>query len=188
MIRLVRFSVRHPGLVLATVALLTLAACLLIPRVRLQLDAWSLVPAGDPVLQASDNAARLFGLQDVVVIGVVNEDSGIYAPDTLRRIARLSRALSEVDGIAGESRISLASLSAPAMKDGRVTSYDLLPRGRDPDAKTAEQVHADVERLGLRMACSSARMAGPRPLLRQPGLADSRKQERKPATEARRRH
>jgi len=149
MIRLIRFSVHHPVLVLTAVALLTLVACLLMPGVRLQLDARSLIPAGDPALNASDNAARLFDLRDMVVIGIVNEDSGIYTPDTLQRIARLSKGLSEVNGIAADSVMSLASVSAQSMKDGHLTSYKLLASGRDLDATAIERLRADVERLGL---------------------------------------
>jgi predicted RND superfamily exporter protein len=149
MIGLIRFSVHHPWLVLAAIAMLTLPACLFMPRVRLQLDARSLIPSGDPRLNASDDAARLFGLRDVVVIGIVNEDSGIYVPDTLRRIARLSKALSEVNGVAAESVMSLATVSTQGMKDGQIISSDLLAKNRDLDQKTARQLQADVERLGL---------------------------------------
>jgi uncharacterized protein len=149
MIRLIRFSVHHPVFVLTAVAILTLMACLLMPGVRLQLDARSLIPANDPALHASDAAARLFGLRDVVVIGVVNDETGIYAPDTLQRIARLGKGLSEVDGIAADSVISLASLSAQSMEGGRLISYDLLAKGRDPDSAAIERLRADVERLGL---------------------------------------
>src|SRR5689334_19460248 len=149
MIRLIRFSLLRPRLVLAATAILTLVACFLAPRVQLQLDARSLIPTGDPALRESDEAARLFGLRDVVVIGIVNDESGIYTPESLRRIARLSHALSQINGIAGESVLSLATFSTHAMKDGRVVAYDLLPKDRDPDQKTAEQVQADVKRLGL---------------------------------------
>lgn len=149
MIRLIRFSVRYPRLVLAAVALLTLAACLFIPLVRLQLDARSLIPMGDPTLRESDDAARLFGLRDMVVIGIANDESGIYVPDTMQRIARLSRALSQVQGIAGESIMSLATVSTQAMKDGRIISYDLLPKDSELDKAASKQLRADVERLGL---------------------------------------
>ncbi|HKP12273.1 MAG TPA: MMPL family transporter, partial [Blastocatellia bacterium] len=139
----------HPRLVLAAVAVLTLAACFFAPRVQLQLDARSLIPTGDSALRESDGAARLFGLRDVVVIGIVNDESGIYDPDSLQRIARLSKALSQVNGIASESVMSLATLSAHTTEGGRAIAYDLLPKDRDPDEKISEQVRADVEKLGL---------------------------------------
>jgi uncharacterized protein len=149
MIWLIRFSVHHPRLVLIAVVMLTLSACFFMPRVRLQLDARSLIPTGDPSLNASDDAARLFGLRDVVLIGIVNEDSGIYTPDTLQRLVRLSRALSEVNGVAAESVMSLATVSTQAMKDGQIVSYDLLARNRDLDEQAIAQLQADVARLGL---------------------------------------
>src|SRR5436853_4765947 len=148
MIGLIRFSVLYPRLVLAAVAMVTLAACFFMPRVQLQLDARSLIPIGDPTLHESDDAARLFGLRDVVVIGIVNDESGIYMPDSLQRIARLSKALSQVNGIASESVMSLATLSTHAMEGGQIVTYDLLPKDGNLDQKTAEHLRADVERLG----------------------------------------
>ncbi len=149
MIRLIRVSVHHPRLVLAAVAVITLTACFFMPGVRLQLDARSLIPAGDPALTASDDAARLFGLRDVVVIGVVNKDTGIYTPDTLQRVVRLGNRLAEIKGIAADSVMSLASASAPSTKDGRIISHDLLARDSRLDQKAADQLKADVDRLGL---------------------------------------
>jgi len=149
MSRLIRFSVRHPVLVLAAVLTLTLCACVFIPRVRLQLDARSLVPSGDPVLAASDNASNIFGSRDLVVIGVVNEGAGIYSPGTLNRIARLSRSLSEMDGIVAQSVMSLSTISGQAMKDGKVVTYDLMAGSPDMDSSAAERLRADVERAGL---------------------------------------
>ncbi|HVG20043.1 MAG TPA: MMPL family transporter [Blastocatellia bacterium] len=149
MVRLIRFSARHPKIVLAAVAFLTILLCTFIPRVRLQLDARSLIPSGDPTLTASDNAANIFGPRDIVAIGVVNEGSGIYSPETLKRIDRLSKRLSEVKGVVAQSVMSITTLSGQTVRGGKVIPYDLMVKGADLDSRAIQQLRADVERFGL---------------------------------------
>src|SRR5215216_6769380 len=96
---LVRNSVNHPRLVLFIVALISFGAASGVPRVQLKLDARSLIPAGDSALAASDYAAKAFSLGDGIVIGIVNESSGIYTRETLERIARLTERLKGIKGV-----------------------------------------------------------------------------------------
>lgn len=149
MIRLIKFSAQHPVVILTTVILLTIALCTFIPRVRLQLDARSLIPSGDPTLTASDNAANLFGLRDVVMIGVVSEDANIYSPETLNRIARLSKSLSAVKGVIAGSVMSLSTVSGQAEEDGKVVSYDLMAKNAELDSPAIRRLQEDVDRLGI---------------------------------------
>src|SRR3954453_16526085 len=108
--RVLRFSTNYPRTVLIIVGIVTVLACLFIPRLRLQLDGRSLIPVDDPRLTASDKAAEFFGLRDVVVIGIVNKRSGIYNRETLRRILRLSDGLKDIDGVEASSVTSLATI------------------------------------------------------------------------------
>src|SRR5205085_6904637 len=78
MSRLLRFSVDHPKTILGLAVSITLLLGLFIPRVRLGLDARSLVPAGHTDLARSEASAALCGLRDAVVTGVANRESGIY--------------------------------------------------------------------------------------------------------------
>lgn len=147
--RLIRFSANHPVVVLSSVAIITFCLCLFVPRVRLQLDARSLIPAGDPALAASDNAATLFALRDVVVIGIVNQHAGIYSTETLKRIARLSDGLSAIKGIAAGSVMSISTVSGQAIRDGKVVSYDLMTKGKEDDREAIQRLRIDIERMGL---------------------------------------
>ncbi|HYG81395.1 MAG TPA: MMPL family transporter [Pyrinomonadaceae bacterium] len=140
---LLRFSVRHPRVVLGAVGAISLSLGVFIPRVRLRLDARSLVPAGHVDLAASDAAASMFGLRDVVIIGIARKDSDIYNTETLSRIERLSRGLARTDGVVASSVKSLATTPGLFIKDDRVDVRPLLA------GRGAEQIRRDVETLGL---------------------------------------
>lgn len=146
---LLHFSVHHSRAVLIIVAAFVLAACFFIPRVKLQLDARSLIPTNDPGLIESDKAARLFGLRDVVVIGVANESSGIYTPETLSRVARLSKELGQVEGIVPSSVLSVATMPRLLIQDNRIDSRPLFPPNVKLDAEAVARIRRETERMGL---------------------------------------
>lgn len=134
---LLRFSVRHPRLVLTLVGAVTVCALFFIPRIQLRLDGRSLIPSGLPEFAEGDQAASRFELRDLVLIGVANEQSGIYTPETLQRIARLSEGLSRVEGIVPGSVVSLSTVPRIALVDGEV---DTGPLYRPEDAFTTESI------------------------------------------------
>ncbi len=107
-------SCRRPRLILCAAAAITAAAALFVPRVTLQLDGRSLVPAGDPSLAESDSASRRFELRDTVLLGVADEAHGIYSPAALGTIYRIGRELQRTRGIVPDSVISI--LTAPRVR------------------------------------------------------------------------
>lgn len=147
--RLISVCVHHPRAVVGLLASLALAACFFIPRVKLQLDARSLIPTDDPALAESDRAARVFGLRDVVVIGVSNEAAGIYTAETLSRVERLSRGLAGVKGIDASSVMSLATMPRLIVENDRIDSRLLLAPNVAPSEEEARRVQRETERMGL---------------------------------------
>ena len=148
--RLLRFSIHHPRIVLATAVAVSLTLGVFIPRVRLRLDARSLVPTGHPDLAASDASAALFNLNDVVVFAVAGGgDSGIYNPETLARIDRLSRGLARVDGVIPATVTSMTTDPVLLVSGGVIDARPLLAGGGQPDADTAERARREVKALGL---------------------------------------
>lgn len=117
---LLRFSVRRPRAVIALVGVVTVCALVFIPRIQLRLDGRSLIPSGLPQFAEGDQAATRFELRDLVLIGVGNQQSGVYTPETLRRIARLSDGLSRVEGVVPDSVVSISTVPRLTLVDGEV--------------------------------------------------------------------
>jgi predicted RND superfamily exporter protein len=147
-IHLLRFSVRRPRLVVALVGAVTLCALWFAPQIRLRLDGRSLIPTGLPEFADADGAAALFGLRDLVVIGVGNEESGVYTAETLARVARLSEGLSLVEGVVAGSVTSLSTLPRASLADGKLDMPTLLRRGAEPTAEEILQLRREVVRAG----------------------------------------
>ncbi|MBO0858055.1 MAG: MMPL family transporter [Chloracidobacterium sp.] len=126
--KLLYISVYHPLPTLLLAGLVALASICMIPRINLQLDGRSLIPREDPTLADSDRATRLFGLKDIVVVGVTSGEGEIYRLDTLRRLSRIETALSGMEGIVPDSAKSVLSAPRLAVNENRVETRSMALR------------------------------------------------------------
>jgi predicted RND superfamily exporter protein len=145
---LLRFSVRHPRVVVTLAGVITVCALVFIPRIQLRLDGRSLIPSNLPQFAEGDQAASRFELRDLVLIGVGNEESGVYTPETLRRIARLSVGLARVDGVVPDSVASISTVPRITLVDGKVDTSPLYRPEDQLDTATIQQLRRDVGRRG----------------------------------------
>lgn len=146
---LLRFSVRHPRVVVTLAGAITVCALVFIPRIHLRLDGRSLIPAGLPQFAEGDQAASRFELRDLVLIGVGNEESGVYTPETLQRIARLSDGLSRIDGVVPGSVVSISTVPRIALVDGKVDTGPLYRPDDQFTNETIQQLRREVVKRGL---------------------------------------
>jgi predicted RND superfamily exporter protein len=126
----------------------TICALVFIPRIQLRLDGRSLIPSGLPQFAEGDQAASRFELRDLVLIGVGNEESGVYTPETLQRIARLSDGLSRIEGVVADSVVSLSTVPRVALVDGKVDTSPLFRSEDQLDTETIQQLRREVVKRG----------------------------------------
>ena len=139
---------RHPRVVITLVGAVTVCALLFIPRIQLRLDGRSLIPSGLPQFAEGDQAASRFELRDLVLIGVGNEESGVYTPATLQRIARLSDGLARVDGVVAGSVVSISTVPRISLVDDKVETGPLFRPEDQLHKETIQQLRRDVGRRG----------------------------------------
>jgi predicted RND superfamily exporter protein len=145
---LLRFSVRHPRLVITLVGAITVCALVFIPRIQLRLDGRSLIPSNLPQFAEGDLAAARFELRDLVLIGVGNEESGVYTPETLKRIARLSAGLARVDGVVPDSVISISTVPRITLVHDKVDTSPLFRPEDELNRDTIQNLRRDVGKRG----------------------------------------
>jgi len=145
---LLRFSVKHPRLVVTLAGAITVCALIFIPRIQLRLDGRSLIPSGLPQFAEGEEAASRFELRDLVLIGVGNDESGVYTPETLQRIARLSDGLSRIQGVVPGSVVSLSTVPRVALVDGKVDTGPLFRPEDQLNTETIQQLRREVVKRG----------------------------------------
>lgn len=174
---LVRLALARPRQVLGVAGAIFLLLGAAIPRVKLELDAHALLYSEPAYREADASARALFKLGDTVVIGVQNRSGDIFDPTSLGVIARLSRTMESIAGIAPGSVQSISTVPGSLIVDNRLVAAPILGPER---AAAGASVRADVEAFGFddgllvsrdhRMAVIYAEVeerAERRPLLRQ---------------------
>src|SRR3990172_11436188 len=122
----VAWSADHPRTVLIAVLLLTLAFGSQLPRIRTDTDPKNMLPITSPVRQYNDQVEGWFGLHaDVIVLGI-RRDDGIFAPDTLARIYRITEDILKLPGVVARDVIGFATLDDVTVDGDTLRAVRLL--------------------------------------------------------------
>jgi len=114
--------IRFPKIVLALFTLVTIFLAAQLPTLEWETDARVYMPKGHPAILYDEKIERLFGAKDAVIIGIVNEEKGIFNPETLALIARVTEKVAALDGVIAHRLIDVASLSTANFFLGTDTS------------------------------------------------------------------
>jgi len=120
--RFARWLVAHPRPVVAANLAVTALLGVFALQVRIENSLESVLPHGDPAVAYYEHVRKLFGSDDVAVIGMRTDD--LLAPAAILKIARVTDALARLPGV--ERVLSLTNAVDPAADV--VTPPKLLPR------------------------------------------------------------
>jgi len=92
--RIYGLIVRRPKLILLLIVLLTAFLSLQARHIRLDSSIESLLPQDDPEKEYYEEIRRLYGSDEIVVIGLVADS--VYTPETLKKIGRITERIREM--------------------------------------------------------------------------------------------
>ncbi|VAW86871.1 hypothetical protein MNBD_GAMMA16-1320 [hydrothermal vent metagenome] len=114
--------IRSPKIVLMLFTVITIFLAVQLPTLEWETDARVYMPKGHPAILYDEKIERLFGAKDAVIIGIVNEEKGIFNPETLALITRITEKVAALDGVIANRLIDVASLSTASFFLGTDTS------------------------------------------------------------------
>ena len=97
-----RTIIRFRFLVIAAVLGVTIVAAMQLQYLRFESDAESMIPPNDPVLHYNDVVEERFGMLDLIIVGVLNDNSqenGVFNPRTLGIVKEFSEKIALLPGI-----------------------------------------------------------------------------------------
>ncbi|MFW6189472.1 MAG: efflux RND transporter permease subunit [Planctomycetota bacterium] len=97
---MVKFSTDHPWLVTGAMIVVTLVLAAMMPRVKVDTDPENMLSKDDPVRVFHDRMKERFGVHDMIVVGVVNEEhsDGVFNPASLRKVYALTQYARQLRG------------------------------------------------------------------------------------------
>jgi uncharacterized protein len=140
--RLLGIPTRWPRLTLAVMAVATACFGYFARAIRVDSSVENLLPMNDPAKRYYDDVKRVFGDEEIVVIGVFADD--VFAPQTMAKIDRLSQRLSALDGV--RQVISPTNIQGAEVSDAGLDVGPLmheLPRTPEESAALRAKVLAN---------------------------------------------
>src|SRR5712664_3130533 len=112
--------------VIAVIRAITALLGLHAPQLRVTVDPSSLVPSGNPAIQAIDRINSKFGSKYMVLIGITPKHGDIFRPAVLDRVERITRKLALTPEVVQNN---LMSLSAHRVRNiaGNAEGFDAQP-------------------------------------------------------------
>ncbi len=136
--RVYHLVVYRPKTVLLLIVLLTGFFAYHARHIRIDSSVESLLPRDDPEKQYYDEARRLFGSDDMGIIGLVAEN--VYTPATLEKIRRITTKVEKIEGVQ-----SVASLTNTPDPIADVVDPPLLVPQIPTDLAALEALRRKVE-------------------------------------------
>jgi len=123
------FSIRFPRLILLLTLIITVLLGSQFPKVKFDNDPENMLPADEPVRIFHHEVKEKYALYDFVIVGIVNESdpAGIFNPETLTRVDRLTKELLSLKQ--GDDGLPAVSSFDSAGHQGPSKSIDLNPQG-----------------------------------------------------------
>lgn len=148
---LIHLSVQHPKRVFWITGILSLLALLMLPFIHIDTDPENMLPPSHPARVAHHDIKERFGLSDMIVVGIVNEQSpsGIYTPATLSKLQRLTAAIAAMDGVLPEDVMSLATADNIRQHSPSHIDFDWLMAAAPSSLTAASELAVDIQRLPL---------------------------------------
>ena len=149
--QVMEYSVEHPRTVFALTALLTLLAALFIPRIVVDTDPENMLPHSNAARLLHEEVKQRFGLSDMIVVGIVNEDdaNGVYNPATLTNLHKLSAAILNIEGVVDDDLMSLPVSDNITQKEPGEISFHWMMEVPPTTQAQAEQIRSWVARLPM---------------------------------------
>jgi len=118
-------------------------------KLSLRTDGLALVPADAPELRLDRSIREEFDVEDQIVVVVESDDPrGIYAPDTLAHVSRLSGELAAIPSVRAEDVVSLATEPGDHVRPGTWDFQAWLDPLPTTEAELAK-LRAGIERAGI---------------------------------------
>ncbi|MAY41761.1 MULTISPECIES: MMPL family transporter [unclassified Neptuniibacter] len=150
---LVALSMQKPKQVFLAIFALVVFAGLQIPSIKVDTDPENMLPHDQVDRVFHDEVKKRFSLHDMIVVGVVNteHEQGVYNPQTLQDLNKLSLAVQTMDGVIRQDLMALNTvdnISQSTDQPGTIR-FEWMMKSAPKTQAEADQIKASVENLPL---------------------------------------
>ncbi len=146
--KLLSYSLLHPRSIIVAMVVLTLGLGALIPMIQIDTDPENMLPPDQDVRVFHHEVKDHFALSDFIVVGIVNEvgEDGVYTPEILARVHKLTKHILEIDGVIARDVLSLAVVDDISPEGPGTVRFQWLMESPPADKQEARAIREAAER------------------------------------------
>lgn len=146
--RFFRCVVRYPKVIVIILLVATVLFAMQLDKLRWETDARVYLPKGHHAIIYDEIVADTFGVKNSILIAVVNESKGIYNPETLARVARITEQVAKLPGVSANRVIDVMSISTASAFSGDGESLGTVRLMKEvPESKEEfDELQASIDR------------------------------------------
>lgn len=125
-----RSIIRFRWLVITLILVCTVLAFLQLQNLRFESDADSMIPSDDPVQRYNDLVEDRFGIRDLIIVGVLNDnpdENGVFNPRTLGIVKEFTNKIALMPGIKAVRNEDVASVASMDNITGTADGMSVKP-------------------------------------------------------------
>lgn len=147
---ILKWSMGRPRLVYALTALAVVATGAMMPLIHIDTDPENMLRADQPDRVFHNAVEERFALHDAIVVGVVNDGAlGVFNPQTLEALHRVTERVLEIDGVIGPDLMSLSEADNITQGGQGSLRFEWMMKEPPADMEGAERIREAVNRLPL---------------------------------------
>ena len=152
--KILLFSVNSPKKIFWLTGIAVLVSILMMFNFKVDTDPENMLPQDHPARVLHHQVKDAFGLSDMLVVGMMNDKNpnGIYNPQSLANLEKLSNAISQLDGVVVEDLMSLPvsdNITQVVKDNNKAISFHYLMSPSPKTQAQADQIKKWVKRLPM---------------------------------------
>jgi uncharacterized protein len=140
--KIVYFPIEHPKTIILLVLIITTLFASQFPRIKIDTDPENMLEEHQADRVYYGKVKKAFGINDIIVLGITDE-KGIFNPETLRDVARITDGILKIKGVIVEDVISLTTTDNVQSQNGLLEVkiiMDVVPQ----TLQEAERLKGDI--------------------------------------------
>ncbi|MEE8432958.1 MAG: efflux RND transporter permease subunit [Candidatus Desulfatibia sp.] len=140
--RMTKFSLDRPKTVIGIVLIVTVLFGLQFPRISIDTDPENMLKPDQPDRVFYNRVKKDFGIHDLIVVGIVDKE-GIFRPESLERVARVTSQILKIKGVIIEDVVSLTTTDNIKSSGGFLDIHPVM-REISLSSKAVDQIRVDI--------------------------------------------
>jgi len=128
--QMTKFSLDRPKTVIGLVMLLTVLFGLQFPKITIDTDPENMLEPDQPDRVLYNRVKEEFGIHDLIVVGIVDEE-GIFRAESLERVAEATSEILKIKGVIIEDVVSLTTTDNIKSSGGLLDIHPVMREGSE---------------------------------------------------------